>query len=161
MSNSLSQKAVNGVSWSFIDNISNQGITFLIGLILARLLTPQEYGLIGIITIFISISNSIVDSGFSSALVRKNNATDEDYNTVFISNLIVSVILAITIYILSPSIAIFFGQPHLNELMKVMSSIIVINAFAIIQRTLLIKRIDFKTQPFYPVYFRSVKICLA
>ncbi len=146
MSNSLSQKAVNGVSWSFIDNISNQGITFLIGLILARLLTPQEYGLIGIITIFISISNSIVDSGFSSALVRKNNATDEDYNTVFISNLIVSVILAITIYILSPSIAIFFGQPHLNELMKVMSSIIVINAFAIIQRTLLIKRIDFKTQ---------------
>lgn len=146
MSNSLSQKAVNGVSWSFIDNISNQGITFLIGLILARLLTPQEYGLIGIITIFISISNSIVDSGFSSALVRKNNATDEDYNTVFISNLIVSVILAITIYILSPSIAVFFGQPHLNALMKVMSSIIIINAFAIIQRTLLIKRIDFKTQ---------------
>ena len=82
---SLRNKTLRGVSWSFVDSIAGQGITFLVGLILARLLTPSEYGLIGIITIFIAVFNSIVDSGFSSALIRKNDARDLDYNTVFIT----------------------------------------------------------------------------
>ena len=82
---SLKHKTVKGASWSFIDSIAGQGIAFLVGLVLARLLTPEEYGLIGIITIFIAVFNSIVDSGFSNALIRKNDAKDIDYNTVFIS----------------------------------------------------------------------------
>ncbi len=146
MSESLTQKTIKGTSWSFIDSISSQGITFLVGLVLARLLTPDDYGLIGIITIFIAVFNSIVDSGFSSALVRKNDATDTDYNTVFVSNMVVSVVLCLALYFSSPPIARFFERPQLDALLKVMSCIVVINAFAIIQRTLLVKRIDFKTQ---------------
>ena len=73
MAGAIRNKTVRGVGWSFADNILNQGITFLVGIVLARLLTPQEYGLIGIITIFISVFNSIVDSGFSSALIRKKD----------------------------------------------------------------------------------------
>lgn len=143
---SLKNKTVKGASWSFIDNIASQGITFLVGLILARLLTPEEYGLIGIITIFIAVFNSIVDSGFSNALIRKNDAKDIDFNTVFISNLIFSIVLFIILYICSPLISNFFNQPQLIPLLRVMGVIVIINAFAIIQRTILIKKVDFKTQ---------------
>lgn len=146
MSESLANKTVKGVSWSFIDSISSQGISFFVGLVLARLLTPEDYGLIGIITIFISVFNSIVDSGFSSALVRKTNATERDYNTVFVLNMVVSIILCLALYFSASLISDFFERPQLDALLKVMSCIVVINAFAIIQRTLLVKRIDFKTQ---------------
>lgn len=143
---SLRGKTVKGVGWSFIDSFAGQGITFLVGLVLARLLTPEEYGLIGIITIFIAVFNSIVDSGFSNALIRKTDAKEVDYNTVFITNMIVSVVLFLTLFFSAPLIAVFFNQPLLKPLSQVMASIVVINAFAIIQRTLLVKSIDFKTQ---------------
>ena len=134
------------MGWSFADNILSQGITFLVGLVLARLLTPQEYGLIGVITIFIAVFNSITDSGFSSALIRKKDAREVDFNTVFLSNLVISFLLFITLFLAAPAIASFFGQPQLVPLTRVMAVIVIINAFAIIQRTLLVKRVDFKTQ---------------
>lgn len=143
---SLKNKTVKGASWSFIDSIAGQGITFLVGLVLARLLTPEEYGLIGIITIFIAVFNSIVDSGFSNALIRKNDAKDIDYNTVFISNLVVSVVLFVVLFVSAPAIGGFFNQPQLIPLLRVMGSIVIINAFAIIQRTIFVKNVDFKTQ---------------
>lgn len=146
MSDSLKKKTVKGVGWSFADNIANSGVSFLVGLVLARLLTPEEYGLIGIITIFIVVFNSIVDSGFSNALIRKNDASDRDYNTVFITNLLLSVFLFVLLYACAPAISRFFTQPQLIPLTRVMGCIVIINAFAIIQRTILVKRIDFKTQ---------------
>ena len=114
MAGAIRNKTVRGVGWSFADNILNQGITFLVGIVLARLLTPQEYGLIGIITIFISVFNSIVDSGFSSALIRKKDAGDVDFNTVFLSNLGFSLILFGVLFLSAPAIASFFGQPQLD-----------------------------------------------
>lgn len=146
MAESLKQKTVKGVGWSFADNIANQGITFLVGLVLARLLTPEEYGLIGIILIFVAVFDSIVNCGFSNALIRKNDADDRDYNTVFIVNMVLSVFLFIIFFFSAQSIADFFGQPQLKPLTQVMGSIVIIHALAIIQRTILIKRIDFKTQ---------------
>lgn len=100
MTYSLKQRVFKGVSWSFADNIANSGITFLVGLILARILSPAEFGIIGIVTIFIAISNSIIDSGFSNALIRKNNARDIDYNTVFYFN------LGVGIFFISYSISV-------------------------------------------------------
>lgn len=143
---SLRNKTLRGVSWSFVDSIAGQGITFLVGLILARLLTPSEYGLIGIITIFIAVFNSIVDSGFSSALIRKNDARDLDYNTVFITNLVVSIVLYLFLFLSAPAISRFFNQLQLLPLLRLMGLIVIINAFAIIQRTILVKNLDFKTQ---------------
>ncbi len=145
MSESLRYKTIKGVSWSFIDSIANQGIVFLVGLILARLLTPDDYGLVGIITILINIFNTIVDSGFSNALIRKNDADDKDYNTVFILNFVISIVLFLMLYFSSSFIADFFERQQLTILIKVMSCIVVINALSIVQRTLLFKRIDFKT----------------
>lgn len=111
MENSLKEKTVRGVVWSFVDNIANSGITFLVGLILARLLSPAEYGIMAMIAVFIAISNSIIDSGFSNALIRKLDAKRIDYNTVFYFNLLVSIILYVFLYITSPLISSFFKEP--------------------------------------------------
>lgn len=146
MADSLRNKAVKGVGWSFADNLSNQGITFLVGLVLARLLTPAEYGLIGIILIFVAVFNSIVDGGLSNALIRKPDADEKDLNTVFYSNLAVSVLLCAAMYGSAVWVGAFFDQPTLVGLTRAMSVIVVVNALALVQRAVLVKRIDFKTQ---------------
>ena len=146
MPESLKQKTVKGVGWSFIDNISSSGITFLVGLVLARLLTPSEYGIMAIITIFIAVSNSVVDSGFSNALIRKTDARRMDYNTVFIFNLAVSAALYAVLFFAAPAISTFFREPLLVEVMRVIGWVLVVNALAIIPRTLFVKAVDFKTQ---------------
>lgn len=146
MSESLKNKTVKGVSWSFIDNLASSGISFLVGLVLARLLTPSEYGIMAIITIFIAVSNSIVDSGFSNALIRKTDAKRVDYNTVFIFNLIVSAVLYVVLFFLAPAISVFFREPLLVDVMRVIGWVLLINALAIIPRTLFVKDVNFKTQ---------------
>lgn len=146
MSESLKQKAVKGVGWSFADNIANSGITFLVGLVLANILTPEEYGIMAMVTIFIAVSNSIVDSGFSNALIRKINIRSVDYNTVFYFNLIVSIILYLVLYVSAPAISVFFKEPVLIDVMRVIGWILIINALAIIPRTIFVRNINFKAQ---------------
>ena len=146
VSESLKKKTVRGTFWSAVDNIANQGVTFLVGLVLARLLTPHEYGLIGYIMILVAVFNSIVDSGFSNALIRKKDAGETDYSTAFIFNLAVSVVLMAAMYLLAVPFSRFFREPQLVLLVRVMSVIVVINALALIQRTRLVKSVDFKTQ---------------
>ena len=146
MSESLKHKTVKGVGWSFIDNLSSSGVSFLVGLVLARLLTPSEYGIMAILTIFIAVSNSIVDSGFSNALIRKTDVKRVDYNTVFLFNLVVSGLLYVVLFFAAPAISVFFKEPLLVEVMRVIGWVLVINALAIIPRTLFVKDVDFKTQ---------------
>lgn len=146
MSESLKKKAVKGVSWSFIDNVLGSGITFLVGLILARILSIEEYGILAMITIFIAVSNSIVDSGFSNALIRKINVKAIDYNTAFYFNLVVSLLLYVILYLAAPSISVFFKEPILINVTRVIGLIIPINALTLIPRTILVRNVDFKTQ---------------
>ena len=146
MSESLKQKTVKGVGWSFADNIANSGITFLVGLVLANILTPEEYGIMAMVTIFIAVSNSIVDSGFSNALIRKINIRSVDYNTVFYFNLIVSIFLYLILYVSAPAISVFFKEPVLVDVMRVIGWILIMNAFAIIPRTFFVGNINFKAQ---------------
>lgn len=146
MSESLKNRAVHGAKWSFIDNISNSGVTFLVGLVLARLLTPAEYGIMAMIAIFIAVSNSIVDSGFSNALIRKVRIDRVDYNTVFVFNLIVSIVLYIFLYVSAPAISLFFKESVLTDVLRGIGLILIVNALGIIPRTILVRGIDFKTQ---------------
>jgi O-antigen/teichoic acid export membrane protein len=143
---SLKDKTVKGVGWSMADAFLGRGITFLVGIVLARLLTPSEYGLIGITTIFVSVLDAIVDSGFSQALIRKKDATQDDYNTMFITNMVLSVFMFLALFFSSPAIARFFDRPELASLTRVMGSMLIINALSITQNTVLTKRIDFKTK---------------
>lgn len=143
---SLRHKTVHGVSWSLVDNVASSGISFIVGIVLARILSPAEFGLLGMITVFIAVSNSIVDSGFSSALIRKPNATPVDYNTVFYFNLLIGVLLYFLLFLSAPAISNFFHEPLLIPVTRVMGIVLIINAFSLIQRTLLEKKVDFKTQ---------------
>ncbi|OJV87465.1 MAG: lipopolysaccharide biosynthesis protein [Bacteroidia bacterium 44-10] len=143
---SLKQKTISGLSWSFIDQIGNLGISFVVGVILARLLSPREFGLIGMITIFTAISEKFINSGFSSALIRKQNCTDIDYSTVFYFNLVIGFLFFGILYAFAPAIAIFFDEPELLPIVRVMALVLIIDSVTIIQRTILTKRIDFKLQ---------------
>ncbi len=143
---SLKQKTINGIFWSSIDSFANQGLLFIIGIILARLLTPNEFGLIGMITIFIAVSESFINSGFSQALIRKENCTDTDFSTVFYFNLAVGILFFVILYFTAPFISKFFNEPQLIELVRVLSIVLIIDALTFVQRTALTKRIDFKLQ---------------
>lgn len=143
---SLKDKTVKGVAWSGIDNVTQMGVSFVVSIVLARLLTPDDYGLIGIITIFTMVCNTLINAGFNSALIRKKDCTDDDYNTVFIVNMVLSLLLYAIVFVCSPLIADFFGREELIALTRVSSFGIIVGALAIVQQTRLIKRIDFKTQ---------------
>lgn len=142
----LKKTAIDGFIWSFTGNFANQIITFVFGIILARLLTPKEFGLIGMITVFIVISQTFIDSGFKQALIRKIDCTDDDYSTVFFFNLAVAILIYVILFITSPLIGQFFDEPILSDLVKVLAFGLIINSFSIIQGTILNKKIDFKTE---------------
>lgn len=132
--------------WSAIDNVAQFGVQFIVSIVLARLLSPDDYGLIGIITIFTTVCTAIINGGFSNALIRTQKPTDEDYNTAFICNLLVSILLYAIVFLCSPLIADFFNRQELVALTRVSSFTMIIGALAIVQQTRLTKRIDFKTQ---------------
>ncbi|MCD4832929.1 MAG: lipopolysaccharide biosynthesis protein [Bacteroidales bacterium] len=142
----LKQKTVSGLLWSFIDNFAKQGITFIVGIILARLLSPREFGLIGMITIFIAISQSFIDSGFTQALIRKKNCTQADYSTVFYFNLAMGIFFYCLLFFLAEYISHFFKEPQLILIIRVIGLGLIINAFTIVQRAKLTKNINFKLQ---------------
>lgn len=146
MSESLTDKTVKGVGWNTIDRIINYGIGFIVGIVLARLLSPEEYGLIGIIGVFTAVFGIILDSGLSTALIRKDVVSESDYCTVFWTNLVLSFALTAILYFSAPLISGFFERPELIPYIHVMSFILVINALSITQQVRLTKRIDFKTQ---------------
>lgn len=142
----LKTKTIKGMFWSFSEIVSLQGINFLVQIFLARLLMPEDFGLIGMITIFIAVSQSLIDSGFTSAIIREKNITNTDYSTVFYFNLVVSIVIYFTLFFSSPLISNFYNEPRLVSIIRILSVVIIINAFGLIQRTILIREIDFKTQ---------------
>lgn len=143
---SLKNKTIKGVGWSAADAFLGQGVTFIVGLVLARLLSPDEYGLIGICLIFTTVLNGIVDSGFSNALIRKKEVTNEDYNTMFTTNMAISIVLYFLLFISAPFVSDFFHRVELTALVRVTGLILFFNALSITQVTILTKNIDFKTK---------------
>ncbi|HHU98682.1 MAG TPA: lipopolysaccharide biosynthesis protein [Bacteroidales bacterium] len=130
--------------WSFSDSMSTQLSQFIAGIILARILSPEEFGLIGMITVFVSISQSISDGGFGDALIRKKDASEADYSTAFYFNLIASAVIFAILWLTAPAVAGFYGRPELVDIERVLAITILINAFGIVQRTQLTKNINFR-----------------
>lgn len=160
MSDSIKEKAIRGVGWSALDNVLSYGMTFTIGIILARLLSPDDYGLIGLVGIFTAICNCFINAGFSSALIRKKNATLDDYNTVFICNLVMSVVMYGIVYLLAPVVASYFARPELTTLTRVSSLGMIVGALGLVQSTRLTKRIDFKTQTKITIISTIIQGCV-
>jgi len=146
MAESLKQETAKGVFWSAAERFSVQGIQFLVMLIMARLLTPEDYGIVGMLAVFVSLAQAFVDSGFSQALIHKSNRTDVDNSTVFYFNIVVSVIIYAIFYLCAPLISDFYEMPNLTPYTRVICLSIIINSFAVVQRALYSANIDFKTQ---------------
>lgn len=144
MDNSLKNKTVKSVLWSGIERFSVQGIQFILTIIIARLVLPSDYGLIAMLGIFISIGQSFIDSGFSNALVQKQDRNEVDYATVFYFNIFVGIIFYFLLFILSPYIAAFYNEALLEPLTKLISLNLIVSAFAVVQRAKLTVALNFK-----------------
>lgn len=146
MNDSLQKKTLHGVLWSTIDNFARLGITFVFGIILARLLSPEDFGVIALLTIFIAISNVFIDSGFSNALIRKIDLSDKDKSTAFYFNIGVGIISYICLYLIAPLVADFYKEPILVSLLRVTSITVFFSSLAIVQQSVLTINIDFRKQ---------------
>lgn len=146
MAESLKKQAFVGVGWNAIGSYSTQGVNFILQIILARLLSPSDYGIIAMMAIFLQVAAVFVDSGFGKALVQKKDCEEKDYSTVFYYNLAVSIAIYIILFAISPFVARFYDIPILTDVMRVASLVVIINALSIVQRTKLEKNIDFKSR---------------
>jgi len=142
----LKQKTINALIWRGMESFGQQGITFIIQIVLARLLLPEQFGLIAMLTIFIALAQAFIDSGFGQALIQKKDATHVDECSIFYFNILVSFLAAGLLCLAAPWIADFYDQPLLTPLIRVLSLNLIINAFGLVHTTLLTKHIDFKTQ---------------
>lgn len=145
---SLRKLALKGVLWTGIQQFSMSGVSFIVSIILARLLLPQEFALIAMTSIFLGIGQTLTDSGLVSSLIRTSNPNEEDYSTVFYFNLAASIFIYIVLYLLAPFVADFYNQSILTSLVRVLSLKIIVGAFSSVQRTRLTKAMDFRTQLF-------------
>ena len=143
---SLAKKTISGFLWTFGQQVSVQFINFIETIFLARLLLPSEFGLIGMLAIFIAIGNTLIDGGLTSSLIRTENADEKDYSTVFFINLMGSIVIYFILFFTAPFIASFYKQPILTALIRVYTLTFIIRAFSSVQMTKLTKELNFKLQ---------------
>ncbi len=146
MSENLKSKTVSGVLWSAVERFSLQGVQFVINILMARLLLPSDYGMIGMLAVFLQISQTFVDSGFSDALVQKKDRTETDLSTVFYFNIVISVLLYVLLFIGAPYIAQFYRMPELTLVARIIMLNLIFSSFTAVPKTILTIRIDFRTQ---------------
>jgi|TARA_B110000967_G_scaffold119208_1_gene121934 O-antigen/teichoic acid export membrane protein len=135
----------NSLLWSFIDNFSQQIVNFIVGVILARLLLPSDFSVIGVIMVFIAISNVFVNFGFNDAIINKKKVTQLDYSTVFWANIILGLLVYIILYFSSPFVELFFDMYNLSYYIRLTGLSIIFSSFSSIHRAKLSRELDFKT----------------
>lgn len=141
----LKHKTKVGLYWSLFEKFANIGMQFVVGIVMARLLSPSDYGITALPAVFIAVSNVLIESGFSQALVRKHELKDEDISTAFYYSMLVGILLYVTLFFLSPWIAIFYDQPVLTKLVRITALLFIITPITTPQMVLLQRRLDFKT----------------
>jgi teichuronic acid exporter len=142
---SLKSLATKGVIWSAIDKFAVQIGQFIVSIVLARILVPEDFGLIGMLTIFIALSQIFIESGLGIGVIQKQDRNDIDFSTLFIFNLSVSTFFYFVLFLAAPLISSFFKQPQLTDLLRILGLTLFLNAFSIVQRTKLTIAVDFKT----------------
>ena len=142
----LGNKAKRGFVWNTVERIVTNGLNFVLTIILARLLSPDDYGIIAMPAIFLAIAQVLIDSGFANALIRKADLNEKDLSTAFYFNALVGVVAYVILFALSPIIADFFKTPVLAKLLKITALVVFLNSLGIVQQALMTKRMDFKIQ---------------
>ena len=143
---SLKVDVYKGVFWSIIDKGGARGANFIIGILIARILTPADYGLIGMTMVFISISNLFIDSGISQALIQKKNRSAIDFSTAFIFNITIALACYIIIFMFAPLISRFYQEPILVPMLRVLGVSLIISSLSTVQKARLLVRLDFRKQ---------------
>lgn len=146
MSKSIKESGREGLIWSFLIQGGTQSINFIVTVVLARLLLPEEFGQIGMIAIFIALSQALVDGGFVSSLIRTKEADNVDFSTVFIMNLFSSFLIYLVLFLTAPIIARFYNQIELIDILRVFGLVVILNSTSLVQSTKLNKALQFKTQ---------------
>ena len=142
----LKQATTKGLFWSSVERFSNQGVSFVFSIILARILAPSDFGIVAMIGIFFAVAQSFVDSGFSNALVRKTDRREEDLSTCFYFNIGVGIVAYTVLFLIAPFIADFYNQPILSPIIRITGLGVVLNSLCVVQQALFTIRIDFKSQ---------------
>jgi teichuronic acid exporter len=146
VSEDLKKRTINSFKWSFIEKFISFVFSFLVGILIARVLSPSDYGVMGLIVVFVSLSQIILDGGFSLALIQKKDATEDEYSSVFFLNILLAVILYAVVFFLSSFVADFYSISGITLLMKVVGLNILVNAFSIVQTAKLTKELNIKLQ---------------
>ena len=153
---SIKNQAAKGVMWNAIERLSTQGMQFVLTIVIARILSPDDYGLVAMLGIFMAIAQTLVDSGFGNALIQKKNRTEIDYSTTFYFNIVISIFIYVLFFISAPWIAQFYSQPKLTMVARIYGILIVLNSLASIQMTRLTIALDFRKLAFASLLSVSV-----
>lgn len=143
---SLKKQAISGIIWTFAQQFSVQIINFIVQIILARLLMPEDFGLIAMLIVFINLGQMLMDGGMTTSLIRTKNPDQLDYSTVFVTNLLMSISIYVIIFCAAPFVAFFYDQPSLKDILRVFSLTFVIRSFVAVHVAKLTKEMNFKTQ---------------
>ena len=143
---SLAQKTTVGILWNFLEKLGRRGVGVVVTILLARFLTPDDYGLVAMTAVFLAVANSLMDLGFSSALVRKKDPTPEYFNTAFYSNICLGILAYFALFTIAPFISIFYEEPQLTVLIRVIGIVVIINSFQVVQYSILTRDLNFKAQ---------------
>ena len=156
MNNKISRKnIISNLIWRFAERCGAQGVAFIVSIFLARLLEPTDYGVIGLLNVFIAIANVFIDSGFGNSLIQKKDADEVDFSSVFYFSLVFSIILYIVLFFLAPFIATFYEQPILTNLFRVMAVSLLLGAVNSVQKSFVAKNMQFK-KFFYSTLFGTI-----
>lgn len=156
----LKQKAAAGMVWTSIQKFATIGISFISGIVLARLLTPYDYGCIGMLSIFMVLAETFIDGGFGSALIQKKQPTQEDYSTIFWWNVAMAGVMYAVLFLCAPTISRFYNIPLLSNVLRVQALVLFIYALNIIQRNQLKKKLNFKLLSIVSVTTSIVALCV-
>lgn len=141
---SFKKQALNNTLWSFAETFGNQGVQFLIGIVLARLLMPSDFGIVGVLAVFMGLSGVLIDSGFKTSIIRGKDINDIDCSTIFYVNFLVSILVGLSLFLSAHSIAVFFNKSELENVTKLLAIIPVINGLGLVQSALLYRNLEFK-----------------
>lgn len=158
---SLAQKTTDGVVWSTLQRFVVMGVTFISNVVLARILSPEDFGCIAMLMIFIGLSNTFIDGGFGSALIQKKEPTQIDYSTIFYWNLILSFFLYGVLFFGAPLIAGFYKIDLLTSVLRVQGTVLILNAFSIVQQNQLRKKLEFKKLAIVNILSSIVSLLIA
>jgi O-antigen/teichoic acid export membrane protein len=143
---SLENKTIVGILWNFAEQFSKRGFGIIVTLLLARFLTPEDYGLVAMMGVFLAITNNLMNMGFHQALIRKKNANNSDFSTAFYINFLLGIFSYLILFISAPLIATFYEEPRLIILIRVIGIVVLIDSFKVVQSAILSRNLNFKSQ---------------